>query len=98
LEVEFPDILQVISQMYHPTNEYITVKRLRKVIGVDSEDGKQVRKLANTLVWLELFGFLELDRKQTPKRYRIPPDFALKTKDIIRMYPKKKKKEINESF
>ena len=86
--LNFPNIIQVISQMHQARTKYITVRRLRNEIGVESDNGKMVRKLANTLLWLEHFGYIELDKKESPKRYVIPPDFSEKTRDIIRMYRK----------
>lgn len=84
--MEFPDIIQTISQLQQNNTQYITVKRLRKVLGIDSEDAKMIRKLSNTLTWLEHFGFIELARQRNFKRYRIPPDFTKKIQDVIRIY------------
>ena len=86
MEVEFPDIIQVISQMQEANTKYITVKRLRKILKIESENGKMIRKLSNTLVWLEHFGFLDVEQPRSPKRYRILPDFSHRTRDIVRIY------------
>lgn len=86
MEVEFPDIIQVISSMQASNTKFITVKRLRKFLRIESENGKMIRKLSNTLVWLEHFGFLDVEQKKSPKRYRIIPDFSTKTRDIVRIY------------
>ena len=84
--MEFPDIIQTISQLQQNNTQYITVKRLRKVLGIASEDAKMIRKLSNTLSWLEHFGFIELTQQQNFKRYWIPPDFTQKIQDVIRIY------------
>jgi predicted NAD/FAD-binding protein len=86
--MEFPDIIQTISQLQQKNTQYITVRRLRKVLGIDSENGKMIRKLSNTLSWLEHFGFIELAQQQSYKRYWIPPDFTVKIRDVIRIYRK----------
>jgi predicted NAD/FAD-binding protein len=86
--MEFPDIIQTISQLQQKNTQYITVRRLRKVLGIDSENGKMIRKLSNTLSWLEHFGFIELTQQQSFKRYWIPPDFTKKIQDVIRIYRK----------
>ncbi len=84
-DIEFPDIIETISQT---SWKYITVKRLRKALGIESEDTKVIRKISNTLVWLEHFGFLDVEQKKSPKRYLIHPDFSEKTRDIVRIYKK----------
>ncbi|MHA1266583.1 MAG: hypothetical protein ACTSRS_15210 [Candidatus Helarchaeota archaeon] len=86
MDLEFPDILEVIARMQAANTRFITVKRLRKELRIASENGRLIRKLSNTLTWLEHFGFLDVVQKRSPKRYRILPDFSEKTRDIIRIY------------
>ncbi|NVM54510.1 MAG: hypothetical protein HWN66_12470 [Candidatus Helarchaeota archaeon] len=88
MEIEFPDIIEVISRMQEANLRYITVKRLRKILKIESENGKIIRKLSNTLIWLQHFGFLDVVQARSPKRYRILPDFSNKTRDIVRIYRK----------
>ncbi|MHA1129876.1 MAG: hypothetical protein ACTSQI_16625 [Candidatus Helarchaeota archaeon] len=82
---EFPDIIEEISMLNW---KFLTVKRLRKRLGIPSDNSRLIRKISNTLVWLEHFGFLEVVQKRSPKRYRITPDFFERTRDIVRMYRK----------
>ncbi|NVM31404.1 MAG: hypothetical protein HWN65_21375 [Candidatus Helarchaeota archaeon] len=86
MEVEFPDIIETISQMQAANTRFITVKRLRKYLRIESENGKMIRKISNTLVWLTHFGYLDVVQSRSPKRYRILPDFSQKTRDIVRIY------------
>ncbi|MHA1648590.1 MAG: hypothetical protein ACTSYB_00225 [Candidatus Helarchaeota archaeon] len=86
MNIEFPDIIETISQLYQSNWQFITVKRLRKYMGIESENAKLIRKISNTLRWLEHFGYLEVVQKRSPKRYRIRPDFSQKIQDILRIY------------
>ncbi len=88
MEVKFPDIIETISKMQEANTKYITVKRLRKYLQIASENGKMIRKLSNTLVWLENFGFIDVVQGRSPKRYLIRSDFSEKTRDIVRIYRK----------
>ena len=85
-EVELPYIIETISQ--HTNWKFITVRKLRKMLGIESEDAKTIRKLSKALVWLAHYGFLEEVEDRNPKLYRIQSEFPAKTRDIVRIYKK----------
>ncbi|MFX1293361.1 MAG: hypothetical protein ACFFD2_00685 [Promethearchaeota archaeon] len=88
VDLEFLNIIETISYLQQTNWKFLTVRRLRKYLGIESENTRLIRKISNTLVWLEHFGFLEVVQRRSPKRYRIHPEFYIKTRDIIRIYKK----------
>jgi hypothetical protein len=86
MELNFSQIIETLADLQQSKNlQFITTKRLRKMLEIPGEDLKTVRLIANTLSWLEMHKFLELIEKY-PKLYRLQPDFAEKARFILRMY------------
>ena len=86
MEIDFPYIIETISNLQKQKNlQFITTKRLRKILKIPGEELKLVRLIANTLTFLEKTKFLVVIKKY-PKLYQICPNFSEKTRSIIEMY------------
>ncbi len=85
----FPQTIILVGELQKRGRRIITVKTVRKLLGIDTAEFKRVRQITRAFQWLERANYLTCIERTSYKKYKISPEFSQKVEGILQIFSKK---------